>query len=63
MIFIRDGNISYIDKTFMKMPQLNRMYPSGASERRKKKGRIKAYEKCKGVLYRCVIVAGSTGDW
>jgi len=47
----------------MKMPQLNRKYPGGAPKRRKKKGRIKTYEKCKGVLDRFVIVAGLTGDW
>jgi len=52
----------YIDN-FKKMPQLNRKYPSGAPKRRKKKGMIKAYEKCKGVLDRFVIVAGLTGDW
>jgi len=41
------------------MPQSNRKYPSGAPKRRKKKGRIKAYKKCKGVLDIFVIVAGS----
>jgi len=46
----------------MKLPQLNRKYPSGAPKRRKKKGSIKAYEKCKGVLDRLVIFAGSTGE-
>jgi len=29
----------------MKMPQLNRKYPSGTAKRRKKEGKIKAYEK------------------
>jgi len=29
----------------MKMPQLNRKYPRGTAKRRKKKGRIKVYEK------------------
>jgi len=28
----------------MKMPQLTRKYSSGTAKRRKKKGRIKAYE-------------------
>jgi len=46
MIFIRDWSIWYIDN-FMKMPQLNRKYPSGTAKRRKKEGKIKAYEKWK----------------
>jgi len=40
----------------MKMPQLNRNYPSGAAKRRKKEVRIKADEKCKGLLDRLVVV-------
>jgi len=42
------------------MLQLNRKYPSGAAKRRKKKGRIKA-KKCKGLLDRFVVIAG-TGE-
>jgi len=41
----------------MKIPQLNRKYPSGAP----KKGK-KADEKCKGLLDRFVVVIGGTGE-
>jgi len=53
MIF-RDWNIWYI-----KMPQLNRKYPSGAAKRRKKEESIKADEKWKGLLDRFVVAGGS----
>jgi len=38
------------------MPQLYGKYPSGAAKRRKKEERIKANEKCKGLLDRFVVV-------
>jgi len=41
----------------MKMPQLNRQYPSGAAKRRIKEERIKADEKCKRLLDRIVVVS------
>ena len=35
MIIVRDWSVRFIDN-FMKMPHLNRKYPSGAAERRMK---------------------------
>jgi len=35
MMIFRDWSVWFIDN-FMKIPQLNRKYPSGASKRRKK---------------------------
>jgi len=46
----------------MKMPQLNRQYPSGAAKRTIKEERIKADEKCKRLLDRIVVVSGGTGE-
>ena len=57
----RDWSIWYIDN-FMKMPQLNRQYPSGAAKRRRKEERIKTVEKCKRLLDRIVVVSGGAGE-
>jgi len=46
----------------MKMPQLNRTYPSGAAQRRKNEERIKTDEKSKGLLDRFLVVAICTGE-
>jgi len=43
----------------MKMPQVNRKYPSGAA----KEGKVrKTDEKCNGLLDRFVVVASATGE-
>jgi len=60
MMIFKDKSIWYID-TFMKMPQLNRTYPSGSEKRGKKKGRVKADEKWKCLLDRFVVIEG-TGE-
>jgi len=39
----------------MKMPQLNRKYPSEAAKKRKKEERITTDEICKGLLVRLLL--------
>ena len=47
---------------FLKMPQFNRKYPSGAEKNKEKVRKHKVDEKCKGLLDRFVIVASGTGQ-
>jgi len=61
MMIFRDWSVWFVDN-FMKMPQLNRKYPSGAAKRRKKEESTKAEEKCEGLLDRFVVVTNRTGE-